>query len=334
MRSWLPHPGGDALDAARAAEIFPALARGEPYSFDPRAILLPVPSTERVWPWPEHPEGEIRRRTNARGLQDLEETSAAKRTAGRVLVCGDSHVEGVVKTEDNLAHVLERLLLARDGPESWEVLNAGCAYTGPRSHTGVLEHHAELDPDVLVSICFVGNDFWDDLLIEYEQSGWGAPRGSAAYRDRLESAAEAHSGAVYQGFNQAYRFAHFPGERERALQSVRASYAELRSACDARGVALAVAILPTKMAADRGDDAEVLAAIARTLALEPEELGTGERLGADLARALREAGTTVIELLEPMSASREVLYWRRDYHLSTSGHALVAELLLDVVPRL
>jgi hypothetical protein len=316
----------ETLDARRARVLFDLDRVGHQVRYDPVAWLTLRPNLEQTYPWPEHPAGEIVLRTNDLGLREDAPVASEKRSP-RVLVTGDSHTAGLVPNAETFAGVLETRLGAHGDWSGVEVLNAGVPYTGPACYRRTLEKRLELQPDVVVAVCFTGNDFWDELEADYLLDGWTPPSGDAAYRERIESVAARWPGPASQGFNQAFRFAHFPWEPERALELARTSFRAMQARCDELGLRLVVVVLPTKMDAEPGDDRETQEAVRTALDLTPEQLAVNATLGARLAAALRAAGIECLDPLETMRTAPHPLYWRQDYHLATSGHALLgAEL--------
>jgi hypothetical protein len=189
---------------------------------------------------------------------------------------------------------------------------------------------------VFVAVLFAGNDFWDDLAVRYWLDGWSAPHGDDGYVARLAAAAERWPGPVSQGLNQAYRWKHFAGEAERALEAVLGSYLAMRDLCAARGIAFLAVALPAKIDVDE-DDRETIEAARTALGLGPEDVAVNRELGRRFVEAVRAAGIRCLDPFEVMTESKAKLYWQRDHHLSQAGHALVADLLAreleELLPR-
>jgi hypothetical protein len=316
-----------SLDRTAVSKLLGSEQIEQNVHFDPVTILRPHPDRSRTWKWPEHPEGHIVLRTNDRGFHELEPTAPVKR-GPRILIAGDSHTAGLVTTHESFANVLERELGELPTWTDVEVINAGCAYTGPFSYLGVLRKYLSLRPDVFVAVFFGGNDPWDDLRLDYYLRGWSPPSPGTAYLERGRAAAARWPGPMYQGFNLAHRWRAFPHERERALEVVVESFVAMRDLCEEQGIRFLTVALPTKMDVDE-DDLEVRESVRQHLRLEPADLDALEEERQRFMAALARHG---IPCLDPAPAMREVdepLYWRRDYHLNVAGHALVAGLLRD-----
>jgi len=313
-------------DLELARRLFPEDLLGDRFRRDPQSLLAFRPDHGEYLPWPEHPDGGFWLRTNNLGLRRDAPTLATKR-GPRVLITGDSHTAGLVNNAETFASLLEDALRAARGEPELEVLDAGVAYTGPTAYHGMLRKHLDLAPDVCVAVVFCGNDFWDELHAGYLLDGWSPPVGSRSYRGPLERAAERWSGPLGQGYNQLYRWKHFPWEPARALERTLAALRAMHARCVDDGVAFLAALLPTKAQVEPADDAAALEALARELGLAPEDLDANRRMGLALLEELRAEGIDCIDLLPGLSRVEPPLYWRSDHHLAVRGHAAVGALL-------
>lgn len=323
----------EELDERAVRQLFDLRRIGNTCAFDPLAYVVNRSDLELEIDWPEHPRGRLVLRTNDRGLRESDSVPTQK-TAARILVAGDSHTYGLVWNEETFANRLESELRRDEGREALEVWNAGVPFTGPCCYLGMLRRHLSLDLDAFVAVLFVGNDFFDDLNVRYWLDGWTTPRGSDGYRERIGAASERWPGPVGQGFNQAYRWKHFPWERERALDAVVASYAAMRDVCAAEGIAFLAVLLPTKMQVEPEDDRETQGALLAALDLAPEDLAPDAALADRFVERMRTEGIRCLDPRSAMRAAPHPLYWRFDYHLGLTGHELVAELLVHEIRSL
>jgi lysophospholipase L1-like esterase len=113
-------------------------------------------------PLAEHPGGGYRFRTDGLGLRRDGEVAVPK-PAGvlRVLVLGDSQIEGYVDNDEHYPHLLEERLRSPGGGRV-EVLNAAVGGYGPLQYYLWYRAAGErLEPDLVVVHLYVGNDFWD-----------------------------------------------------------------------------------------------------------------------------------------------------------------------------
>lgn len=114
--------------------------------------------------WIETPEFTSYVSFNSRGLRDREVALPKPAGGYRVLVLGDSFVEGAqVPVEDTVSRRLEPLLAAAAPGRPVDAVNAGNAGFGTAQEVLFLEHDgAAYQPDVVVLVYFVDNDLPDN----------------------------------------------------------------------------------------------------------------------------------------------------------------------------
>ena len=140
----------------------PWIARGSDllyFYFDPDSELefSRQANVDLYFYFPERPSGSIHFRTNNHGLRRTRDTSYEKGSFKRLLILGDSHVDGAVDNSETLSTLLEELL--DQSGRSWEILNAAIGGTSPYqsllwySRQGVRYH-----PDIVILTFYLGND--------------------------------------------------------------------------------------------------------------------------------------------------------------------------------
>lgn len=114
--------------------------------------------------WIETPEYTSYVSFNSRGLREREIAPGKPAGTFRVLVLGDSFVEGAqVPAEDTVTRRLETILAARMPGRTVEVVNTGNAGFGTAQELLFLEHEgAAYDPDLVVLVYFIDNDLPDN----------------------------------------------------------------------------------------------------------------------------------------------------------------------------
>jgi lysophospholipase L1-like esterase len=114
--------------------------------------------------WIETPEYTSYVSFNARGLREREIDPAKPAGMYRVLVLGDSFVEGAqVPAEDTVTRRLESILSARMPDRPVQVINAGNAGFGTAQELLFLEHEGvAYSPDLVVLVYFIDNDLPDN----------------------------------------------------------------------------------------------------------------------------------------------------------------------------
>jgi hypothetical protein len=109
--------------------------------------------------WIKAPEFTTRVEINPRGLRDRRQSYEKSPGTFRIVLLGDSFVEAVqVKQSEGVAERLE-WALNQDASRPVEVVNAGVAAYGTTQELLLLDQMgAELDPDLVLVLFFVGND--------------------------------------------------------------------------------------------------------------------------------------------------------------------------------
>ena len=111
---------------------------------------------------------------NSKGLRDVEMDYAKAADEFRILVLGDSYVEGLrVPLEQTFSKVLEQRLNAGNSPIKFQVINAGVSAWG--SDQALLWYRNEgikYEPDLVILGFFPGNDFLNNSeALEVENFG-------------------------------------------------------------------------------------------------------------------------------------------------------------------
>jgi hypothetical protein len=296
------------------------------------------PDRNQSFDWPEHPDGRVTFRTNNLGFREDRPTQVEK-SGPRVLVLGDSHTEGQVNNDENVAHVLERLLqeqpperaapagAALPAAPRFEVLNAGVGGTGPHEYLGGLRKHLDLRPDLVIVVLYAGNDFSNALMMSDFATKRPRAARTAEYRQRLDEAGARWPKLVPQGFNQACQFRQWPGEDELALAAARNDLLAMAQLCDGIGARLLVVALPSLPDVQPDSDRATVDGLFETLHLDAETFGISLRLARRLCDELGALGIACLDPTAAMAAADTPLYWRADHHLNVAGHALLARLL-------
>ncbi len=311
--------------------------------YDPVAYVVLAPDDDRVFDWPEHPDGKIHFRTNNLGFREDAPTTVGHDTF-RILVSGDSHTEGVVANEESLANVLERLLadareadLAADSAAGRpvEVINAGVGVTGPDNYLGMLRKQLPLTPDLFLAVFFSGNDFMNALLVhDFRAKRQTSPR-DPGYVQKIREAKARWTGKFPQGFNQAFYLHARPEDEAVALAAALEATDQMAALCREHGILFLTAMLPTKPDVDGDDDRDTCRAILDALGLTDADYAVNARLAAAFVAGLAERGIPCVDTTAAMraavAATGQPLYWKEDHHLGLAGHALVARELLPAV---
>jgi len=283
------------------------------------------PNAERRLRWDEHPEGRIVLRTNDLGFREDADTPV-KPGPGvvRILMTGDSNLDGVVNNPESVANALETMLNDGENADRFEVINGGVGYYGPRNYRRFLEKYIELEPDAFVVFFFSGNDFVD--AAEWVAKPARRPPG---YVDVLERVRELNPGALGQGLNQSYYMAQLPDRVALAQAATREQLEAIQRTCEQHGVWLLVVVWPTLVHAQPRFDAERLQAALAVLELDEQHLARTRQWVGELTAWMGERGIRHLDLFEAIRAEEQPCFWIADHHVNVHGHRRTAQWILE-----
>ena len=158
------------------------------------------------------------------------------------------------------------------------------------------------------------------------------------YFDRIEYAALANAGPVWQGLNQAYYFHHHPDDWKEAVARQRWVLRRFQTLAEEDGIPLRLVLIPTLRMIHPETDAEALADTIRVLELDADAVAADAR-AYDAVRGLAEELQIKAFDLRPMFQERrrtrpdEPLYFRFDHHLNTRANEWIAAELAGEVAR-
>lgn len=323
----------ERLDEATARTLFPMPEHGIVYN--PWCYYRLRPGLAYEVPWPEHPRGAWTRRTNSIGLREDDDLDLRGADV-RVLVTGDSHVDGVCDNGESFVNRLEALLAARHPDQRVVALNAGVTGYSFYNYLGVLEEalagaHGAL-PQVFVVTVYGGNDFVEVLRLQHYFRGTQMPPRSTHYWDRIEAAKRVSTNALGQGLNQTAFFLAHPEQLDVALEASRAVLHQIVRRCREHGIRPIVLHLPAAFDRPWPELEPLMARALEALELEPQDLAFGSELEGHLRDQVAEIGAEYLDLAERF-AQGPPCYWTRDLHLDLRGHELTAQALLEVLER-
>lgn len=282
------------------------------------------PEATRDFPWSEHKTGRIVMKTNNLGFRKDENTYPAKAHGTvRILVTGDSHMDGVVYNSESFPNTLESLLNAAHSTPRFEVLNGGTGYYGPENYRSFLQKYAYLKPDVFVVVLYSGNDFID--VVKPIEARLANPlQRPGNYRALLREASDQNSGAVAQAFNQIFYFKTFPHMKDEVLVLTKSLLTEIRFSCRVQNIPFVLILLPTKLEIEWDNDKERLERTRKILGLSEADLSLNDELRRQLGNWILQQGISFWDATEAMRTEKTSFFWNRDYHLNTDGHHFLA----------
>jgi hypothetical protein len=275
--------------------------------------------------------------------EDADMMIQEKGQAYRILVTGDSHMDGVVNNSESFANRLEVLLNQSSDNKSsdnessdssiFEVFNGGTGYYGPYNYAGFLKKFLHLQPDMFVVVLYIGNDFMDAIQTAAIRQQIHIPERPEGYTDRLQQAAAQNPGAIAQGLNQAYFFKTYPELQTAVVEIAYQQFLDIAHLCSDKGIELLVLTLPTKMDMPAGSTKPSWENTARTLGLSAEDIESNKHMGRLLLEKLSMAGVAVLDPFDVMTQSPPPLFWEADYHLNHSGHDRLAQIVFEYLDR-
>jgi len=314
------------------SQIFPPVKEEELDYYVPHERLghVHVPNISRVMEWPEHPDGVLTMKVNNLGFREDADTLVEKdaRTY-RILLTGDSHMDGVVNNSESFANRLEASLNSSFATRHFDVINAGVGYYGPHNYAALIKELAYLKPDMYLVVLYTGNDFSDGILTAQMRGQVVIPPRPQGYYQLLHSVTMSIPGPVGQALNQVYFIRTFPLLEAEAVEIAYRELMDVAKFCGANNIELIVMTLPTKcdFPAESPDLAWIRS--CKLLDLPVEEVVINRRMGESFLARLGESGVRTLDPFPTMLASGEQLYWELDYHVNHTGHNMLAQIFLD-----
>lgn len=288
------------------------------------------PDVIRDFKWDEHPQGEIIMQTNNIGLRNDGSTEVKKdKNLFRVIITGDSHIDGVLKNNESIAFVLEDGLNKINPEQKYEVLNAGNGYFGPQNYLGVYQKFVHFNPDLFIVTIYTGNDFLDAIRIEAENGRLNIPERPLGYYDKLWEIDELYTGFTGQLLNQLKFFDTYPEYVDTALQITQQSLLKINKLCKKDGIAMQIVLLPTKIDTEAQTDINRIDEVFAMMKFNESDLQKNRQMVVSLIEWLEKNSIPTIDLEESFKNSNEELFWRADYHININGHRLMAEEIID-----
>jgi lysophospholipase L1-like esterase len=283
---------------------------------------------------------------NSLGLRDGEVSVEKPVGVFRILLLGDSYVEGKqVASEDLFSERLEEQL-AKDRPERrWEVVNAGVSGYGTADEVKFFELYGrQLRPDLVILAFTMGNDIRDNLtspffrwrhgrLVEVKVPPLSRGERLAArvkelltsrfhlvqfLRDRvheLEGRGERTAAEELQAHRERLLAPSAQPEIDRAWALTTALLDRLRHDVARTGAALMIVVIPFRAQVEE----------ASPVFDEPQQR---------LARWARQRSVPLVDLLPALRREGARTYYRIDAHFDARGHQVAArEIYRALVDR-
>lgn len=254
----------------------------------------------------------------------------------RVVVVGDSHVDGVVSTADNATSILERELQAKEAP--CYVLNAGCGlYSLWQSVLRARDLLPRFTPRVGVVVVFMGTAFLeldnqkvphldDDLHELGAATESGTETTSARQRDLAID--KQFEQVFWQGLNQALYLHRDPARIDALARKARHAVDAMESAAKDKGADVLWVLLPS-FDLVFPDKVEGLGPLVK----EVVQGGAQMRMHDAFREVLGSAGADSLDLLEVFRADRRLSLYAIDFHIYRDGHRVLADALEPLLEK-
>ena len=297
-------------------------------AYDPHAYYDHAPDLNAWRSFKEHPDGGFYMRTNSLGMRcDYE--PAAEQPDLRVLVAGDSHIDGICNNSEAFSAVAEAQLEQQFPGRSVEVLNGARGGYSFYNYLGTYEKYApDLAPDALIVFVAGSNDLTGVLRLGHLFNRTRRIGGSDEVWDRRDRAIKAAPDVVGTGPAMLYYFKSFPDEIEAAFEFTRQICEELRRLCERDSVRLIFAFHPSSNAIGWENPPEGLATALEILGLTPEDEALHDALGARFLAMLDEMGIESIDLTPAFAGKADDSWWRTDLHMKPAGQARMVTALM------
>ena len=277
----------------------------------------------RIVDWPEHKNGKIVIRTNNLGFREDNDTKIEKENGVvRVLVTGDSHIDGVVNNNESFPYLLGKVLNSRSKIPHFEVINGGVGHYQFDDYLLFLKKYLFIKPDMYIVVVYTGNDFLDAAKV-LEQQGMTNER-PPPYFSNLNRC-NSNLGVMAEALNQLYYFKNFPLMKDKTVEHALEVIAKINELCLSQNISFLVILLPTKVDVEWKKDEVRLNEICNCLGLTNSDLRTNQDLKDRLIAVLSKNKISTLDLYPVMSSQPKELFWKRDYHLNDSGHKCIAD---------
>ena len=283
-----------------------------------------TPNFRTSYPWPE--SDSIIKHTNNFGFVEREPTKADKGDSiFRILITGDSHIDGVVSTNETFPNVLESELNKFQNDKKAEVLNAGVGFYSFQNYSGVIKKHKSLKPDLFVVTVYTGNDFIEGYLYEKDNQGVLSSLQTFWYRIKKGFFQWQTKAASTQSTNQILFFKIFPEKKEPALLIAQQQLLEIKKQCAENGAALLVILLPSKLETET----EFREKIINKSKWSESVININRELSNNLEAWLKKQEIHCINVTSQFEKADRKLFWDTDEHLNKTGHLFLARIVLE-----
>lgn len=299
---------------------------GDYYQQDKFVGHIHRPYAKREYKWPEHTKGTIILKTNNLGFREDSDTQTTKSKGTiRILVTGDSQIDGVVYNGESMPNVLEKELNSANQTAKFEVINGGVGYYGPDHYFLFLNKQLVLKPDVYIVVIYSGNDFLDAARIVEADGNFN--RRPEEYIKSLQNCM--CDGVMDQVMNQIFYFKTFPAMKEKVIEHILIVLSSINRLCKTHNIDFIVVFVPTKADIEWEKDKYKLEQIKQCLALSESDLNINSDLTDTLIKKVSRENIIFLNIRSIMKGQKPEFFWKKDYHLNDQGHKFLAEMIFE-----
>jgi len=313
---------GILYEKYKLKEFTDLIASDPYYVIDSLSGHTHTPNFPVKYEWKEHPAGFIQKYTNNLGFVERDSTFPTKPDSSiRILVTGDSHIDGVVNNEESFPNLLELNLNSAYKNKKAEVLNAAAGFYSFNNYAGILKKFQYLKPDLFIVTIYTGNDFIEGLLYDPENQNFVPALQTFWYRlVKLKFQLQTKMAST-QSTNQVLFFKTFPKKKEQALNLAKKYFSEIKKMCVANSTQLLVVFLPTKLEADKKfrDD------VKNKSGWTDEDLNINKTMTDSLISWLNAQSILQLNVTKSIANKDQKLFWDMDQHLNIEGHKILAD---------
>ncbi len=255
----------------------------------------------------------------------------------RVLVLGDSHVDGVVSTADNFTSRLEAASATTAHP--YLVLNAGCGLYSLWQHVlRARDLLGRFHPQVVVVVVFLGNDFLDldnptvphldDALAERPGGKLDRPETTSARQSEL-ALRDPNGQLFWQGLNQALYLLREPARRDVLVQKSRHAVEVMERAAEAADAEVVWVLLPSFDLVFPDHTAGLGKVTAEVV-----QAGVQRTMRDAFAGVLTARGARVLDMEPLFAKDGSLALYAKDFHIYRRAHRLLADALAPLLAAL
>ncbi len=311
-----------AFTEAEARRLFPI--QHHQNEWHARSYFARRPNLELRRKMEDHPSGSWLLETNSLGMRRADDPSSEQPDL-RVLVVGDSHLDGLLNNDESFASELERRLQRAHSGQSVEVLNAARGGFSLYSTLGAMERFLYLKPDLVIVGVSGNNDFTDLLQLGHIFDGDDIELRQDSELKVLGGIAAELRPAVSAGFGAMYYGRLHPQELEFGVARASAICREMQSVAHAAEAELLFVFVPSPSALSWQQEPNSFAEVRKILGLGAEHLLRERELAQGFIEGLRSEGCRVLDLGVVLESEPDAFFWLSNFHLNIVGHRMLAD---------